>query len=536
MKKQTYIKIGLPVILSVFSFQYSRSQEKDIDLYPTEKGKYEATWESLSEWECPEWFKDAKFGIWAHWGPQCQAESGDWYARGMYFDGHWQNEFHKKHFGDPAQYGLKELCNDWKADQWNPDSLVALYKSVGAKYFFTLGQHHDNFDLWNSPYQEWNSVNVGPRRDIIKEWASACEKNDLPLGISMHGSHTWTFLEIAQAYDGNLTAEDGVGKWWEGLDPQELYAQNHTPSPGWEIDGSIHSQWDWENCSQPSEYFKTKFRNRVLQCIDTYNPDMIYFDDTVLPFYGCDEQVGLDIVAHYYNHSANQQDNSTAQVVVMGKQLKDNHKKSLLWDVERGIPNDIQEKYWQTCTCIGSWHYDRGIYERGDYKDASYVIAMLADIVSKNGNLLLSVPIRGNGTIDDKEVKVLEGIRDWMNINSESIYGTRPWIVFGEGPNSETESELKAQGFNESNNYTNKDVRYVSKDGKVYATILKWPDENSFLFKSLAENPGIGKVSVVKLLGAEENIDFNQTDKGLQITIPEQRPNPIAPVFEITFD
>lgn len=135
---------------------------------PVGTGQFTTAWESLDAWECPEWFKDAKFGIWAHWGPQCQAEAGDWYARFMYYEGSGQNQWHYEHFGDPDVFGFKDVCNAWKAQNWNPDALVELYKSVGARYFMALGNHHDNFDLWNSPYQEWNSVNVGPKKDIIK--------------------------------------------------------------------------------------------------------------------------------------------------------------------------------------------------------------------------------------------------------------------------------------------------------------------------------------------------------------------------------
>lgn len=212
-------------------------------------GPFTADYNSLGAWECPEWFKDAKFGIWAHWGPQCHAEAGDWYARFMYFEGTGANQWHWNHFGNPEEFGLKDLCNDWKAQKWDAESLVNLYKSAGARYFMALGNHHDNFDLWNSPYQEWNSVNVGPKKDIVKGWSDACKKAGLPLGVSIHASHAWTWLEPSQDYDGNLTKEDGykpnpdgTEKWWKGMDPQELYAQRHTPSRGWEASGNIHSQ------------------------------------------------------------------------------------------------------------------------------------------------------------------------------------------------------------------------------------------------------------------------------------------------------
>jgi alpha-L-fucosidase len=509
-----------------------------------ETGSYSPTWESLQAWKCPEWFKNAKFGIWAHWGPQCQAEDGDWYARNMYYEGSDQYKYHVQNYGDPSVFGFKDLCNAWKADQWDPDSLVKLYRSVGARYFFTLGQHHDNFDLWDSPYQEWNSVRVGPKKDIVKGWSDACKKYHLPLGVSMHGSHTWTWMEMSQNYDGNLTKEDGYKlnadgseKWWKGLDPQELYAQNHETSLGYEVSSTINSQWNWGNgASLPSDTYKQKFQNRVLECINDYNPDMLYFDDTVLPFYGCDESVGLNIVSDFYNHSANK-NNGTPNVVVMGKQLDDSQKKSLLWDVERGIPDRTQTEYWQTCTCIGSWHYDKNIYNNNGYKTSQQVVDMLVDIVSKNGNLLLSVPIKGNGTIDDKELKVLDGIKAWMDSNSFSIYGTRPWKTFGEGPLADAANPLSAQGFNESNKYSSDDVRFAQRNDTLFATIMRWPSGSKYTIKSLGYTSDYysGKVKDVKLLGYGD-VKFSMDVDGLVVSLPSEKCNEIAPVFQITFD
>jgi len=348
----------------------------------------------------------------------------------------------------------------------------------------------------------------------------------------MHGAHTWTWYELSQMFDGNLTKADGKGKWWDGFDPQELYAQRHEPSKGWQNAGSIHSQWNWGNgASQPSEAYKRKFKNRVLQCINDYDPDMIYFDDTVLPFYGCDDQVGLDIVSHYYNTRVRR--HGKADVVVMGKILGEEHKQAMLWDVERGIPDRPQPHYWQTCTCIGSWHYSRETYERGWYKSAQQVIDMLVDIVSKNGNLLLSVPIRGDGTIDEKERAVLMDIKAWMDQNGESIYGTRPWKkAFGEGPLAEGTQGLNAQGFNERNDYSARDVRYVERKGKVYATIMRWPSEREFTFRSLASDGG--RVKRVKLLG-HGKVKFRQTADGLTVELPSEPVNKIAPVFAVSF-
>jgi alpha-L-fucosidase len=522
------MKKSLKVIALALAFVPGTSKAQNVVV---ETGSFQPSWESLSAWECPEWFKNAKFGIWAHWGPQCAAEDGDWYARGMYQTGSAQNQYHIAKYGDPSEFGLKDLCNSWKAENWNPDELISLYKSVGARYFFTLGQHHDNFDLWNSPYQEWNSVKVGPRKDIVKGWSDACKKYGLPLGISMHGSHTWTWLEPSQDYDGNLTKADGKGKWWEGMDPQELYAQRHARR----ADGD--TRWDWDGVAElPSEAYKMKFQNRVLECINDYNPDILYFDDTVLPFYGCDEQIGLNILADYYNHSAAQH-NGTPQVVATGKVLQEKHKKAMMWDVERGVPDAIQNEYWQTCTCIGSWHYDRNIYNNNGYKSAQQVVDMLVDIVSKNGNLLLSIPVRGDGTIDEKERAILDDIKAWMDQNSLSIYSTRTWKTFGEGPLADKSSGTGTQGFNESNNYSAKDVRYAQRNDSLFATIMRWPNQASFTFKNLgyASQYYSGKVKSVSLLGygaVKYNLDIN----GLTVSLPNEPVNKIAPVFVINFE
>ena len=507
-----------------------------------ETGAFEADWENLSAWECPEWFRDAKFGIWAHWDPQCEAEDGDWYARSMYGTGGQRTTFYN-YFGHyPSHdWGYKDFCRYWTVSQWNPEALIQLYASAGAKYFMAMGQHHDNYDCWDSPYQEWNSMNIGPQRDIVGEWAEQCRKYGLKLGVSMHGAHAWTFFEVGRNADTGVTKEEGSGTWWEGYDPQELYAQNHAHSSNWSDWGTIHNQWGWSNgVCPPSVAYMQKFQNRVLQCINEYNPDMIYFDDTVLPFYGAstnkNDQYSLNILKHFYNHSA-AQNGGTPQVVVTGKILEDRHKQAMLWDVERGIPDRCQELPWQTCTCIGGWHYSKSEGDNNQYKPAEQVIRMLVDIVSKNGNLLLSIPVRGNGTIDNNEKRIVNGIKAWMDINGESIYGTRPWKVYGEGPLFDSANPLNAQGFNEGINYSDKDVRYVQKDGTVYATIMRWPSGSDFTFESLGKVSRYysGKVKSVRLLGYGD-ITFEQGVDGLKVTLPNMKPNEIAPVMAITFD
>ena len=510
---------------------FSLSANIDYSQEPMIRGKFEPSWESLSQYEVPEWFKDAKFGIWAHWGPQCEPEAGDWYARFMYYPGG-TFDYHVGKYGNPKDFGFKDVINEWKADKWDPDALVELYKKVGAQYFMALGNHHDNMDLWDSKYQPWNTVNMGPKRDVMQEWADACKKYSLPLGVSIHASHAWTWMEPSQDYDGKMTKEDGIGKWWEGYDPQDLYVQNHERSAGSSNSGTIHSQWEWgAGASIPSDEFMTNIYNRTLDVVNKYNPDLLYFDDSVLPFYPISD-VGNYIAAHFYNKSLN--DNDDLRAVIMAKKLEEEHKECILWDVERGAPDKIQEKYWQTCTCIGDWHYNQNVYNNNSYKSAKTVIHMLVDIISKNGNLLLSIPLKGNGSLDDKELKILNEIADWMTVNSESIYGTRPWVLFGEGPTADASNPINNQGFNEGTSHSNKDIRFVTKDGYIYATMLGNPSENSVFIKSLAASSGYvkGKVNSVEILGYGKTGSKN-THEGLSIDIPLSISNNIATVFKI---
>jgi len=504
-------------------------------------GKFEPTWQSLKEYQVPEWFRNAKFGIWAHWGPQCQPEQGDWYARLMYDEGSEQYKWHVANYGHPSKAGFKEVVNDWKAQNWDPEKLVALYKRAGAQYFFAMANHHDNLDLWDSKYQSWNTVRVGPKKDIVAGWARAAKNNNLPFGLSVHASHAWSWLETSQRsdksgplagvpYDGRLTKSDGKGTWWEGLDPQELYAQDHALSEGSDNITSLFKQWEWGNgAATPSPEYCNKFYNRVVDLIDQFNPDLLYFDDSVLPLYPVSD-VGLKIAAHYYNHNqATHQ--GKLEGVLFGKVLNEEQKKCIVWDVERGAPENIQPLAWQTCTCIGDWHYKRSIYEKGEYKSAKDVIHMLVDIVSKNGNLLLNIPVRGDGTIDEKEIAVLEDIASWMKVNSESIFDTRPWEIFGEGPSTEAANPVKAQGFNEGKvKYTANDIRFNKKGNILYATVLGRPVDNINI-RSLGK--GKAKIKNIEMLGSTGKLSWKQNPDNLVIEKPKAGSSDIAVVYKI---
>ena len=509
---------------------------------------FQPTWASLAQYHVPDWFRDAKFGLWAHWGPQCQPERGDWYARGMYEEGSDQYKFHVEKYGHPSKFGFKDVINEWKAEAWNPDELLALYKKAGAKYFVCLANHHDNFDLYNSRYQPWNSTRLGPKKDLVGGWAKAAKKQGLRFGVSVHAAHAWSWLEVAQRadrngplagvpYDGKTTAAAGQGTWWQGYDPQALYAQNHPLSENSQDNGAIHRQWNWGNgVTPPSLEYCEKFYNRTIELLDTYEPDLVYFDDTALPLWPASD-AGLRIAAHLYNTST-QRHGGRNEAVITGKILPPEQRQCLVWDIERGQSNEIEPLPWQTDTCLGSWHYDRRIYDQHGYKSAQTVIHTLVDVVSKNGNLLLSVPVRGNGSIDDQERAIVEGIAGWMQANGESIYGTRPWKVFGEGPAQAAAAALSAQGFNEGKGkpFGAEGIRYVTKGNVLYATALGWPVSGRLLLRSLAaDGPHYpGQVKQVALLGAPGSLHFEHTQDGLAVVLPAQKPNAIAYALKIT--
>ncbi|RXG26823.1 alpha-L-fucosidase [Leeuwenhoekiella palythoae] len=505
---------------------------------PEQKGPFKPNWDSLSKYQVPEWFRDAKFGMWAHWGPQCEPESGDWYARGMYQEGTWQYKSHIENYGHPSKFGFKDVIHMWKADQWNPQELVDLYKNAGAKYFMAMANHHDNMDLWDSTYQpNWNSVKMGPKKDIIAGWEQAARKAGLPFALSVHAAHAWSWYEPSQRadkngplagvpYDGNLTIEDGKGTWWEGIDPQELYAQNHPLSEDSYDNGKIHSQWNWGNgVTPPSEQYCDKFYNRTIELIDKFNPDLLYFDDTALPLWPV-SNVGLEIAAYMYNKSLDKKGNP--QAVITGKILDEEQRKALVWDIEKGQSNEIEPLPWQTDTCIGSWHYDKGIYRDKRYKSAKQVIHSLIDVVSKNGNLMLNIPVKGDGSIDELERAIVEEIGEWMRLNGKSIYGTRPWKIFGEGPQQESAAALTAQGFNEGKGkpYSSSDFRFVTKGDRLYATVMSWPENGKVLINALrSDSPYLNKsIKKVKLVSTGKKLKFKQNAEGLEVYFPQEKP------------
>jgi alpha-L-fucosidase len=460
-------------------------------------GPVRATWESLAQhYRVPEWFRDAKFGIWAHWGPQCQPEFGDWYARLMYMQGRqpWQTgetpyENHLRRYGHPSRTGFIDIIGHWKAEHWRPEELLNRYVKAGARYFMAMGCHHDNFDLFASKHHEWNATRVGPRRDIVGTWAPLVRQAGLKFGVSNHSSHAWHWYQPAYGYDPEgpmhgrrydaywLRKRHGARKFWNGLDPQELYTGPYYVAPGGITSAAAMAAWhdkrdgQWIEAAPPANpRFVEKWLQRQKQLVEDYRPDLLYFDDTGLPL----GETGLEAAAHYYNHAL--ATHGSVDVVLFGKKLKGVQRRAIVDDVERGFLNEIRPEPWQTDTCIGNWHYDRRIYEQNAYKTPKEVIQRLVDVVSKNGNLLLNIPVRGDGTIDEKEEAVLDGITTWMRMNGEAIHGTRPWQTFGEGPTRPPVGMLNEQ---DAKPFTAEDVRFTRKGDALNAFFLEWPSRTA---------------------------------------------------------
>ena len=478
-----------------------------------ERGPFEGTRASLGKYQVPEWFRDAKFGIWAHWGPQSAIEAGDWYARNMYMQGSKQNLYHCEVYGHPSKFGYKDTIPLWKAEQFDPSYLIGLYKKAGAKYFMSMGVHHDNFDMWNSAHQPWNAANKGPKKDVVGMWAKAARDAGLRFAVSEHLWITYKWFSVNHGHD---ATGPYAGVPYDGADPANasLYVDS---------DQVWGENLDWDETGIPL-WWKHHWFLRMKDLIDKYQPDLLYTDGP-LPF----EDYGLSIIAHLHNVSAKKYGGRTESVYTC-KRIADSLHGAALLDVERGIVNDIWPRPWQTDTCIGDWHYLRS----QKYKTPKTIVDMLVDIVSRNGNLMLNFPLPARGMLDLEEMDVLAGITKWMSVNSSAIYGTRPWKIFGESPAHEkVESEAS---FNEEKrkDLTAADVRFTTQGDTLYAFVMGWPD-CAAVIRPLATDTGlrVGKIQNVELLGFDGKLDWSQDASGLKVILPPEKPCDHAIVFKI---
>ena len=484
-------------------------------------GPYEPTWDSLLQYECPEWYRDAKFGIWNHWSPQCVPQDGDWYARNMYIQGGTQYgpvrdqyAYQLGHYGPPARFGYKDLCAQWTLLNWQPDELMDLYVRAGAKLFLALANHHDGFDTWNSAHHPWNARAIGPHRDVIGTWAQAARRRGLRFGVSVHQARNWWWFQTAHGadrsgpyaavpYDGRLRLADGKGQWWQGYDPQQLYGPKHP------LD------------ALPDVSYVKNFYDRTRDLIDQHDPDLLYFDNPLLPLgWG-----GMNLGAYYYNRNLARH-GGTVDGVMTVKKVPARLEKSVVADIERGLSGQIRTYPWQSETCLGDWHYWRALYDRpgefGGYMHPREVIHWLIDTVSKNGTFILNVPGKPDGTIDSKERLILHKIGAWLAVNGEAIYATRPWRVYGEGPSSIHPGSFQGKSVQR---LSAADIRFTSNKTAtvVYAIALGWPRE-ALLIRSLGTDAPTrpGRIRHVEVLGEPRRPQWHQSAEGLSVTLPQR--------------
>jgi alpha-L-fucosidase len=484
---------------------------------PVASGPYASDWKEISRlYVTPEWWRDAKFGAWAHWDPQSMPEDGDWYARGMYQEGSAQYRYHTNHFGFPSEYGYKDIARNWVIDRWHPNELMDLYVEMGARYFMAMGVHHDNFDCFDSKYQPWNSVNVGPKVDIVGTWEKSARQHGLRFGIGFHNTpgRTWgQFMPTRYTsdkkgpkqgvpYDALQTILDGKGKWWDGMDPVDLYGPQHTMLRG------PRSLPGNDPLLSP---FANQFMWRVDDAITKYHPDVIYFDE-----HAGDSQTDIGVhmglgflaptlAANFYNKSL-QWNHGKMEAVLNLKAVGGRYNsfqnspellplvdRSLVKSTEAIIEPEIMAYSFQTETTIADWHYKAG----QKYMDAKKIAGLLMQNVCRNGTMLLNLTQHGRGDLDPEVIRICKDIGAWLKVNGEAVYSSRPFEVCEENSNA---------------------ICYTRNNGNVYAALMNWTNGPITLKALHGGSATLGKVSKVELLGSDVPLTFTQDEQGLTVT------------------
>lgn len=446
------------------------------------EGPFEPTWESLSNYKIPEWYVSAKFGIFIHFGVySVPAFSNEWYPRNMYIQGSKEFEHHIKTYGNHKDFGYKDFIPLFKAEKFDPDYWADLFRKAGAKYVVAVAEHHDGFAMYDCSFTKWCATKMGPKRDIIGELAKAVRRNFLTFGVSYHRAEHWWFFHEGTKFDSDVQDRNFI----------DLYGPAQPES------------------IQPNEEFIEDWYLRLCEIVDKYQPQIVYFDWWI-------EQPAFEpylrkFSAYYYNRAF-----QWGKSVVINYKLNSFPRKCAVFDVERGVQDDIDPIFWQTDTSISrlSWGY----IENDEYKPAKEIIQDLIDIVSKNGTLLLNVGPKADGTVPESAEKTLLEIGNWLLINGESIYGTRPWKIYGEGP-----TKTAFGSFTESpKNFTGKDFRFTIKEDILYVFVLEKPEKDEILIRALSNNLNLYKKDIkkVEILGLKENIFFLREEEGLRVKIP----------------
>jgi alpha-L-fucosidase len=470
-----------------------------------EAGPYRADWESLRHYEVPDWYKDAKFGIFIHWGVySVPAFGSEWYPRQMYQEGSEEYKHQLETFGPPSKFGYKDFIPRFKAEHFDPNVWAELFKESGAKYVVPVFEHHDGFAMYDSGLSDWTVVKMGPKRDVYGELAKAIRERGLRLGVSSHRIEHDFFMDGGRKIDSDVN------------DPK--YAAFYGPAHTW-LDGKKTLLQDWTYLS--SEYLDD-WLARDTEIVEKYSPDIVYFDWWIGQPNA--RRHVAKFAAFYYNRAA-----SEGKVPVINYKDSALEEHSGVLDIERGQLSAIRPLYWQTDTSIGnkSWGY----IENDNFKSAEMIVHQLIDIVSKNGNLLVNIGPRSDGTIPDEVQKTLREVGSWLKINGEAIYGTRAWTSFGEGPTTIIEGSFHDT---DAKPFTAQDFRFTIKGNSLYAIELGWPESREAVIHTLKpDGLNASEIKSVSILGYQGALAFEQKADGLHIHLGDVPQGKYAYCFRI---
>ena len=470
-------------------------------------GPFRPDWQSLSTYQVPDWYKDAKFGIFIHWGLySVPAFGNEWYPRNMYIEGSEVNKHHLSTYGPLTKVGYKDFIPMFKAEHYDPQSWARLFKQAGAKYVVPVFEHHDGFAMYDSGLSDWTAAAMGPHRDLAGELAKAVRSEGLHLGAATHRiEHDW-FLDNGRKTESDVN------------DPR--FASFYGPAQSHFADRHAPLSQDW---TYVSPEFANDWLARDAEIVEKYHPEIVYFDFWI--GYPALRPYLARFAAFYYNKSSKR-----GTVGVINYKADAMQKDSAVLDVERGQLAEIRPKYWQTDTSLSnkSWGY----IQNDTFKTPDFVVHELIDIVSKNGNLLLNIGPRSDGTIPEEVQRILLEVGEWLKLNGEAIYGTRPWKAYGEGPTKIAEGPMHDT---DTQSYTAEDFRFTTKGGVLYAIEMAWPSNHEAVIHSL-ETTASGShqnIDSVTLLNSDAELQFEQRSDGLHIQLPEQAPGNYAYVFRL---